>query len=212
LELSFYEKGGGDGSFGAKRDGVGVLEEVDEELGVVDEGEGCADPGIHGGEITWKGEVTRRVGDAAGDEAGGPVGVHDALVDVGIGGGPEQLDGNGILDGRVGGHEGNGELGTGGVSEVDGHIGEDTVGEDVEAGGRSLGTSEILAFPLEGADQTSSRIRARGWAWDGRGGVGENNCFRRENRIARARKRQRDRRVRRRGRNGLMRREKVELG
>jgi hypothetical protein len=166
LELTFDEKGGGDGGFGAERDGVRVLKEVDKELGVVNEGEGCADPGVHRGEVTWKSKVAGGVGDAASDESSGPISVHDTLVDVGIGGGPEQLDGDGILDGGVGGHKGNGELDAGGVSEVDGHVGEDAVGEDVEAGGRGLGTSKVLASPLEGSNQTSSRIRARGWAWD----------------------------------------------
>jgi len=74
------------------------------------------------------------------------------LIDVGIGGGPKQLDGDGIFDGGVGGHKGNRKLDTGGVSEVDGHVGEDSVREDIEAGGGSFGASEVLAFPLEGSD------------------------------------------------------------
>jgi len=212
LELALDKEGSGDGGFGTHGDGVGVLEEVDKELGIVYEGEGGADPGVNGGQIAREGEVAGGIGDAAGDETSGTIRIHDALIDVGVGGGPKKFDGDGILDGGVGGHEGNRKLGAGGVGEVYGHVGEDTVGEDVEAGGRGLGTSEILAFPLEGADQTSSRIRARGWTWDGRGGVGENSCFSRENRIVRARKRQRDRRVRRSGGNGFIGREEMELG
>jgi hypothetical protein len=96
--------------------------------------------------------VARRIGDAAGDETSGTVRVHDALVDVGVGGGPKKLDGDGIFDGGVGGHEGNRKLGTGGVSEVDGHVGEDSVGKDVETGGRSFGAGEVLAFPLKGTN------------------------------------------------------------
>jgi len=212
LELTLDEEGGGDGCFGAQGDGVRVLKEVDKELGVVDKGKGRADPCVNRGQIAREGEVARRIGDAAGDETSGTIRIHDALVDVGIGGGPKELDGDGILDGGVGGHEGNRKLGTGGVGEVYGHVGEDAVGEDVEAGGGGFGTSEVLAFPLERTNQTSSRIRARGWTWDGRGGVGENSCFSRENRIVRARKRQRDRRVRRSGGNGFIGREEIELG
>jgi len=204
LELTLDEEGGRDGSLSAKGDRVGVLKEIDKELGIVDEGEGSTNPSVDGSEVARESEVAGRIGDAASDEASGTISIHDALVDVGVGRGPKKLDGDGILDGGVGGHEGNRKLGTGGVGEVYGHVGEDSVGEDVEAGGGSLGAGEVLAFPLEGTDQTSSRIRARGWAWDGRGGVGENSCFSRENRIVRARKRQRDRRVRRRGGNGFI--------
>jgi len=188
------------------------LEKVDEELGIIDKSKGSADPSINRGQVAGEGEVARRVGDAASDEAGGTIRIHDALVDVGVGGSPEKFDGDGILDGRMGGHEGNRKLGAGGVGKVYGHVGEDAVGEDVETGGRGLGTGEVLAFPLERTDQTSSRIRARGWTWDCRGGVGENSCFSRENRIVRARKRQRDRRVLRSGGNGFIGREKMELG
>jgi len=212
LELTLDEEGGGDRSLSAKGDRIGVLKEIDKELGIVDEGERSTNPSVDGGEVAGEGEVAGRIGDAASDKASGTVGVHDALIDVGVGRRPEKFDGDGIFDGGVGGHEGNRKLGTGGVGEVYGHVGEDSVGKDVETGGGGLGAGEVLTFPLERTNQTSSRIRARGWTRDGRGGVGENSCFSRENRIIRARKRQRDRRVRRRGGNGFIGWKKMELG
>jgi hypothetical protein len=49
LELALDEERSGDGSFDAQRNRVRVLEEVDEELGVVNEGKGGADPCVNGG-------------------------------------------------------------------------------------------------------------------------------------------------------------------
>jgi len=69
LELSFDEKGGGNRSFGPERNGIGVLEEIDEKLRVVNKSKGSANPGVNGGKVAGKSEMARWVGNTASDEA-----------------------------------------------------------------------------------------------------------------------------------------------
>lgn len=107
--------------------------------------------------VGWVGKTSR-------NKTSGPEGGHD-LVD-GDGGGsgdPDDFNGDGVLDGVVGGHEANFKMGEPGGLIGSREIDDDGFGDDFDGGGSGFCTCEIVAVPLEMPDQISSRRPDSGW-------------------------------------------------